>query len=375
MNILVISNNYPSYSQPNYGAFVYNLMQEMQKNNEITIITPLKIHQIFDKKQKTYGIEKCKVYRPLYFSFSNRNILGFNTGKLSAYFYKKAVRRVLRKLDRKPEVIYAHFLSNALSIFQYSKEFKIPLVVASGESSYGAWMGLESTVKSEMQNTIDHVICVSKENQEQLIALGFDSKKLTVVPNAVNYEMFMPLDKVDCKEKLGMSSKAFTVGFIGHFIHRKGPNRVIKAIESLNDKDIQLICVGGKGKLTENSFTKEIAPVPNYQLPEIYNAFDVFVLPTLNEGHCNVIEEAKACAIPIISSKGTSVEEQIDSTVGILVDPLNIDEIANAISKVKEDDALREMMTENLLSRRGENSLQNRANKISGILKNVINRG
>src|SRR5699024_5202363 len=113
------------------------------------------------------------------------------------------------------------------------------------------------------------------------------------------------------------------VGFIGHFIHRKGPNRIIEAIESLHDKDIKFVCVGGKGKLKPNSFTRKMDPVPNYQLPEIYNAFDVFVLPTLNEGHCNVIEEAKACGIPIISSKGTSAEEQIDASTGVLVDPLD----------------------------------------------------
>lgn len=60
-------------------------------------------------------------------------------------------------------------------------------------------------------------------------------------------------------------------------------------------------------RLEINSFTKEIKPVSNYQLPEICNAFDVFVLPTLHEWHCNVIEEAKACEIPIISSRKTSV--------------------------------------------------------------------
>src|SRR5699024_18733 len=115
------------------------------------------------------------------------------------------------------------------------------------------------------------------------------------------------------------------------------------------------------GKLKSSPFTRVIAPLPNEQLPQIYNAFDVFVLPTLHEGHCNVIEEAKACAIPIISSAGTSVEEQIDETTGILVDPLSIDAIASAIKKLKEDKKLRENMHRALLEKRDENSLQERA--------------
>lgn len=72
--------------------------------------------------------------------------------------------------------------------------------------------------------------------------------------------------------------------------------------------------------------------MPSHRLVEIFNAFDVFVLPTLHEGHCNVIEEAMACGIPVLSSKGTSVEEQIKDGKGILVDPRNIDEIASSIS-------------------------------------------
>src|SRR5699024_132023 len=121
-----------------------------------------------------------------------------------------------------------------------------------------------------------------------------------------------------------------------------------------------------------NTFTKEIGPVPNYRLPEVYNAFDIFVLPTLHEGHCNVIEEAKACGLPIVSSKGTSVEEQIDDTTGMLVDPMDIKEIAETIARLKEDTSLRQELENNLIKKRGENSLRNRAQKINKVFGQVV---
>ena len=195
---------------------------------------------------------------------------------------------------------------------------------------------------------------------------------MTVIPNAVDYSLFKPLDKSIAKEKLRISKRKFTVGFVGHFIHRKGPNRVIEAIEKLQDDEIRLICVGGKGKLKANGFTTIIGPVPNYQLPEVYNAFDVFVLPALQEGNCNVIKKAKACCIPVISSKGTSVEDQIDESIGILVDPLKIEDIARAISKLKEDKELRKAMVDDLIRKRGTNSITNRASIINEILQNHI---
>src|SRR5690554_5518520 len=167
MRILVISNNYPSNASPNYGAFVYNLMQELAKQHQISIVAPYKVTHLFRKGKPTYGIEKCEVYRPLYLSMSNKRIAGINTGVVSSFCYKRAVARVLDRLPEKPDLIYTHFLSNALPVMAYAKEHKIPLVVASGESTYTSWAKKAESVKLALREIVDHVICVSNENREQ----------------------------------------------------------------------------------------------------------------------------------------------------------------------------------------------------------------
>jgi len=372
MNILVISSNYPSLQTPNYGAFVYNLMQEMAKEHQITVISPFKLHQLWKPKQDTYGNESCQVNRPVFLSLSNKKLGVIDTGRISHYSYKRAIQKELKTLKQNPDVIYTHFIANAIPILDYASENNIPIVVASGESTYTSLEQRSDQMKQKLIENIAHIICVSRENKEQLIKIGFKKDRISVIPNAVDYSLFKPLDKKQCKINLGLATDKFTVGFIGHFIHRKGPNRIIEAIEKLNDKDIQLVCVGSRGELKENDFTTILPPVPNMKLPEIYNAFDVFVLPTLHEGSCNVIEEAKACCLPIISSRGTSVEEQIEEDVtGILVDPMDIDEIGSAIAMIKEDERYRVKFTNTLKSLIGENSLKNRANKISKILKEI----
>lgn len=368
MNILVIANTYPNRIAPHYGSFVYNLMQELAKSNQITVISPFKVHHLFNRKQISYGEEKCHVLRPLQLTFSNKNILGFNTVKLSLFFYKRSVHKALKKIKTQPEVIYVHFLLNCLPILDYAEKSNIPIVVASGESTYTGWEAIDEALQTRARKLIKHVICVSQDNKDRLISLGFDSDKLTVVPNAVNQNLFKPLDKAICKQKLGILNNKFVVGFVGHFIDRKGPNRLIEAIQRLDDSDIQLVCVGNGGELRKNTFTKVLEPMPNSALPEIYNAFDVFVLPTLHEGHCNAIEEAKACGIPIISSLGTSVEEQINSDIGILVNPLNIEEIAEGILLLKANPDIRSKMASNLRQSTDVYFLPNRASKISEIL-------
>lgn len=373
MNILVISSNYPTLNQPNFGAFVYNLMQELGKKHQITIISPYKVHHLFKTKHKTYGEELCKVYRPRYLSVSDKEMMGIKTGKISAYCYEKAVRGELKKLSEKPDIIYCHFLSNALPVLNYALDNHIPLVIASGESTYSEWEKNPEPIKTILKHKVNHIICVSNKNREQLISLGFEADKMSVIPNAVNYDIFKPLNKEHSKRKLGLSTNKFIVGFIGHFIHRKGPNRVIEAIELLKDESIHLICVGSGGELKPNSFTTQLDPMPNYLLPEVYNAFDVFVLPTLNEGHCNVIEEAKACCIPVVSSKGTSVEDQLDSSIGVLVNPLDINEISQAILEIKNNGEKYLNIVRELRKRKGENSIQNRSKRIDEVFLQVLN--
>ena len=372
MKILVVSNNYPSTRFPGCGAFVYNLVQEFAKANQVTVIAPEKAHDAFKPKAaESYGNEVCTVLRPKHLSFSNKKILGFNTVSLTRYFTKKAVSQELSNLESKPDVVYCHFLINAVPVLDYVEKNSLPLVIASGESAYSDWQTQPLATQEKLKKLASHFVCVSESNKERLIKLGFDAGKMTVVPNAVNTELFKPLDKLACKKKLGYSEKDFVVGFVGHFIERKGPNRVIQAIKQLNNPAIKLVCVGAGSELEQNNFTQVIPPVPNSSLPEIFNAFDVFCLPTLHEGHCNAIEEAKACAVPVISSLGTSVELQLTSSEGVLIDPKNISAIASALSSLIECEGLYKQLVDGLSA--GKNySIEQRSQKILNIISQFV---
>lgn len=373
MNILVVSNCYPSKNNPGFGAFVYNLIQGFSVNHNITVIAPKKAHDVFKMNVvKSYGNESCTILRPIYLSFSSKDALGFNTIVLTNFFLKKAIRKTLKQLELKPDIIYCHFLDSAVPVLDYAHQNNIPIIIASGESTYSGWEIFSSTVKDKLKRQTEHIVCVSESNKSRLIDLGFDEIKMTVIPNAVDYSLFQPMNKTVCKQKLGFNKDDFVVGFVGHFIERKGPNRVIQAIEKLQDKNIKLVCVGKGGALQKNDFTLEFPPVPNQKLPEIFNAFDVFVLPTLHEGHCNAIEEAKACGIPIISSKGTSVEKQLTEDEGVLIDPKDIDGIADAIAKLKSDKKLLSFYAKRLVEGKNSYDIQKRAEMILLLIKKVV---
>jgi len=76
----------------------------------------------------------------------------------------------------------------------------------------------------------------------------------------------------------------------------------------------------------------------------LYQEADVFVYPSLYEGFGLPVLEAMACGCPVIASNVSSLPEVVDKA-GILVDPYNVEELAQAMITVLEDDDLKREMS------------------------------
>src|SRR5690554_2165621 len=116
MNILLISS-YPHDGDKSQSIFVHRLMESLAVLGcNIIVISPQTWRtKIKNKKelpgQKSYGYEHATVYRPKYFDFPNRIRIGkFTLGKYNADTYRTAVKEIVRQLDFKPDIVYAHFL-------------------------------------------------------------------------------------------------------------------------------------------------------------------------------------------------------------------------------------------------------------------------
>jgi glycosyltransferase involved in cell wall biosynthesis len=83
--------------------------------------------------------------------------------------------------------------------------------------------------------------------------------------------------------------------------------------------------------------------VPQEDLPEIYNMAKFFLFPSNYESFGVPIAEAMACGCPVITSNIWACPETVGKA-GLLVDPKNISEIANAIDQMNFDDHMRECL-------------------------------
>jgi len=128
----------------------------------------------------------------------------------------------------------------------------------------------------------------------------------------------------------------------------------IKAFKLLKEKysiKHKLVVVGKlneevKSAIISYGFQSDIIlkrNISSNELNILYNLSDVFVFPTKYEGFGLPILEAMAAGTPVVTSNISSVPE-VAGNAGLLVDPENVEEIAEGIYRIIQDPLLREIM-------------------------------
>jgi len=372
-SILVASSGYP--------PFVKQLVDQFSRMGiRVTVIGPQSV-----VKHLIRGVEllpKTEVYtpdggvpvtvlRPYTISLGNR------FPKLNDWFIRNVVNRTARRQKNTPDICYGHFWHYAYSLYPYAKKHKFPLFCATGEAVIS--IGDLHSV-SKLRPFCDYlkgVICVSTKNKNESIEKGLtDGGNCEVIPNAIDNGVFKLLNKKELRDKYKIEQDDFIVAFTGWYDNNKGVERVAEAITKLGDKHIKSFFIGdqrgGSQSWPKCDGILHTGRLPHEKLPEYLNMADVFVLPTLHEGCNNAIIEAMACGLPIISSDRDFNHDVLDASNSILVAPLNIDAIADAISKLKNDADLRQKMSNSALDAAKGLNIASRAEKIINFMRSKL---
>jgi glycosyltransferase involved in cell wall biosynthesis len=168
-----------------------------------------------------------------------------------------------------------------------------------------------------------------------------------VIPNAVDAELFTPLDRAECRRSLNLSG--FVVGYAGRFVEEKGLLDLIEALRQC-PPDVHLLLIGnGPLKPVLDQLAKDPALAgritlldskPLQELPTLMNAMDVLVLPSQTtprwkEQFGRVLIEANACGTPVIGSDSGAIPDVI-SGAGLIVPERNPAALAGAIRALRD---------------------------------------
>lgn len=381
MHICVVSPDYPTSKTIDF-VFVDQLCRAMAlKGVTVSVVAPqtltkcLMRHIPVAKGKKRIYVSDDKYFtliRPKYFSVGNlKGFLKGHNGKA----YRKAVRKGIQRVGGKIDVIYGHFWGSVSAAYPVAKDMNLPLIASSGEEVVNKpRIGFTDERIEEIFAYLSGIIHVSTNNKNECAAIGLSSEeKSTVIPNAIDNQLFYQRDKQACREKLGFGKDDFVVAYVGQFTPRKGTLRLNDALKQLNDKQIKAFFLGKGPDVPDYEGIVKCGTVMHDLLPEYLSAADVFVLPTQNEGCCNAIIEALACGLPVISADLPFNYDVLDETDSVMVDPEDVDAIAEAIGRIKKDVELRERLSKGALARAESLTLEQRVEKILSFIEKHTN--
>lgn len=372
-NICMITS-YPTTRHPNLGIFVHNLATEMKRlGAQIHVISPTSMVRALFRRVGDELPDAVSIQRLKYFSISSRTVpWGKFVFWMNLHQLKKSLKNMKLDFD-KPDLIYAHFFPMGCAAQELAKRLNVPCIVAWGESRYKHYEHfLGVSLIREYVSKFDGIITVNSEIRDRLVnRYGALKNRVALFPNGVDINRFKPLDKFECRKKLGLPHDRFIVIYVGAFNEEKGINKVLKNLKK--PKNISAIFLGGGPIKPKGEQVLFSGIVENAKVPLFMGASDIFVLPTIMEGSSNAILEAMACGLPVISSDRPFNYDILDESVSILVDPMDVEALGKAISTLIDDPERRARMSTAARQRALKFSLTERARRILDWLTQAVN--
>ncbi len=178
-----------------------------------------------------------------------------------------------------------------------------------------------------------HVIVNSQMVRREIRrCFNFPEDRIHLVRNGVNVERFQNLDRLAARARFGFSESEFVMVFVGSGWKRKGLRHAMEVARRLGDRGVRLL-VAGKGKIPSNPPSNVLFIGPLAEVETAYAAGDLLLCLPLYEPSANVVCEALAAGIPVVTSVQNGAAEWIKHGVtGSVVDnPSDIPAVLRAV--------------------------------------------
>lgn len=279
----------------------------------------------------------------------------FGSGKFKSILFTIGAFFGVLRLWKHFDILHAHMeFSSAVAATIAGKLVGKPVIVKFSSSGFSSavkqssatWLGrLRLGILRRWANAY---IVLTNEMEEELLEEGFPRSKVFRMDNGINANEFSPIaDKESAKAFLNLS-KMNVIIFIGRLVSVKALPVLLTAFERALkvDPSLRLLLLGQGPEqktleaLSENlGIQSRVTFVGNVNDVKPYlQAADIFVLPSLGEGLSNSLLEAMAMGLACI---GTRIMGSMDAlgngANGILVEPNNIDQLADALIRLVTD--------------------------------------
>jgi len=240
---------------------------------------------------------------------------------------------IVARFTRRPITIYAH-----------------------GEEITGWMEPMKHRAKCFTYRHADRLIANSDFTYNELLKIGVDQNKITLISPGVDIEHFRPdLKTDDLLSSIGLTADSNLILSVGRLSRRKGFDKLLHTVTELKaqglDVDYALIGIG-----EDDTYLRQMAAdldilnhvhflghVSPEDLPRWYNACTLFAMPNREingdtEGFGMVFIEAAACRKPVIAGiAGGTGSAVLNGETGLRVDGESIADITSAIKQLLTD--------------------------------------
>jgi len=301
-------------------------------------------------------------------------------GLLSTVPFSVAAVAVLRRIN--PSLVHVQCPFYGMAGYLYSKLTKKPYVVYfRGDDAYLPYSGTRFFLKLIVRNAAK-VIALT-EHMRRAVREQYDRDAL-VIPNGVDVTRFADLSREAARAEFNIKENEQVVIFVGSLIPVKGIKYLVEAMNIViqHFPEARLLIVGDGSerqklevlvmKLNLGKSVTFVGRIENAKVPEYLTASDVFALPSLSEGFPNVILEAMATGLPIVTTNVTGLPEIVkDGENGFVVEPQNSQQLAERILLILDNKILREKMTVNDKGWLEHNTWEKITQKLEGVYNYV----
>ena len=204
---------------------------------------------------------------------------------------------------------------------------------SSSDLSTSVWRKKEKMLED---SSIYFVTCSHWLEQEAKASALLRGQKIVSIPNPIDTHIYRSGDKQTARKNLGLPEDKRLILFVSQRVtnKNKGMDYLIDACRQL--KDYELVILGGHAEEVVDQLPLKAHPLgyvnDERRIVEIYQAVDVFVLPSLSENLPNTIMEAMACGVPCVGFKVGGIPEEIDhKRNGYVAEYRDSDDLARGI--------------------------------------------
>lgn len=369
MRVLFLTQTFPRTEHDSAGPFIRDLARGLVRNGlQVTVLVPRS-----EGVQGSWSDQGVEIQS---FAYAPRDweVIGYSRtlradegvrwkAALAAPLYLLGARRALNRALRSglQRILHAHWIvPNGLAAIVPSV---LPAPLLIGLHGSDVFLAERAGVRSLVRRVLGHASAVTSCSPEfvaRLERLAGRELPASVIPYGVDGALFSP-DRsrgLRWRERLRIPPDAVVALAVGRMVTKKGFHLLIEvAPRLLSEIEGLHLVLAGAGDLLDQFRARAAAwpgrihlpgPVLHDELPDLYRAADLFVLPAVHDprgnvdGLPNVVLEAMASGLPVVSSRISGIPLAVlDGETGVLVEEGDLEALAEALLSLVRSPELR----------------------------------